>query len=232
MPGLKSYILKHLPLHHFKSYRSYSQDGEDMVLKSFYENRKGYKGFYIDVGAHHPVRYSNTYYFYNKGWKGINIEPTPTAITPFKILRGRDINLNVGVGPAQDILTFYCFNEPALNTFSEKLALEVDKKDNKYKITQRVKVEVLPLREILNKYVPAGVKIDFMTVDVEGLDFDVLKSNDWDKYSPEYLMVEGHIDFEELANYDIYQFLTEKNYKLVAKTFRTLIFKHMGTGSI
>ncbi len=226
MPGIKSFILKYLPFHHFKSYRSYSQDGEDMILKSFYETRKHYKGFYVDVGAHHPIRYSNTYFFYNKGWKGINIEPTPTAITPFKILRSRDINLNIGVALHPDSLTFFCFNEPALNTFSEDIALDVDKKDNKYNIIKRVKVEVHPLKDILDKYLPEGVKIDFLTIDVEGLDFDVLKSNDWDKFSPEYLLVEGHIDFEEIFNYDIYLFLKERNYKLVAKTFRTLIFKH------
>ncbi len=197
-----------------------------MILKSFYETRKGYKGFYVDVGAHHPVRYSNTYYFYNKGWKGINIEPTPTAIRPFKILRSRDTNLNIGVATHPGNLTFYCFNEPALNTFSEDVALGVDGKDNKYKITKRVKIEVLPLRDILNTHVPDGVKIDFLTVDVEGLDFDVLKSNDWDKFSPEYLLVEGHIDFEDVFSYDIYQYLKERNYKLVAKTLRTLIFKH------
>lgn len=225
MPGIKAFILKYLPFHHFKSYRSYSQDGEDMILKSFYEKRKHYKGFYVDVGAHHPLRYSNTFFFYNRGWKGINIEPTPTAITPFRILRSRDINLNIGVASNPGDLTFYCFNEPALNTFSEETALAVDKKDNKYKITKRVNVPVLPLRDILNTYLPAGVKIDFLTVDVEGLDFDVLKSNDWDRFSPEYLLVEGHIEFEEVFNYDIYQYLTEKNYKLVAKTFRTLIFK-------
>ncbi len=229
MPGIKSIVLKYLPLHHYKSYRSYSQDGEDMILKAFYENKKGYKGFYVDVGAHHPVRYSNTYYFYNKGWRGINIEPTPTAIKPFKILRSRDINLNVGVGATRDNLTFYCFNEPALNTFSEEVALSVDQKDNKYKITRRVKVEVLPLRDILASHLPKGVKIDFMSIDVEGLDFEVLKSNDWDKYSPEYLLVEGHLEFEEIFSYDIYQYLLERNYKLVAKTFRTLIFKHKAT---
>lgn len=226
MPGIKSIVLKYLPLHHYKSYRSYSQDGEDMILKAFYENKKGYKGFYVDVGAHHPVRYSNTYYFYKKGWRGINIEPTPTAIKPFKILRSRDINLNVGVGAVRDNLTFYCFNEPALNTFSEEVALSVEQKNNKYKITQRVKVEVLPLRDILDSYLPTGVKIDFMSIDVEGLDFEVLKSNDWDKYSPEYLLVEGHLEFEDIFSYDIYQYLKERNYKLVAKTFRTLIFKH------
>ena len=226
MPGIKSLILKYIPFHHFKSYRSYSQDGEDMILKSFYETRKNYKGFYVDVGAHHPVRYSNTYFFYNKGWRGINIEPTPTAITPFKILRSRDINLNVGVATKHENLTFFCFNEPALNTFSEESALLAEKKE-KYKVIKKVQVDVLPLRDILSKYLPEGIKIDFLTVDVEGLDFDVLKSNDWDRFSPEYLLVEGHIDFDQIFDYDIYQFLKEKQYKLVAKTFRTLIFKHI-----
>ncbi|MEJ7780596.1 MAG: FkbM family methyltransferase [Daejeonella sp.] len=225
MPGIKTLLLKYLPHYYFESYQSYSQDGEDMILKAFYENKKHHKGFYVDVGAHHPVRYSNTYFFYKKGWRGINIEPTPTAITPFKVLRSRDINLNVGVASKKESLTFFCFNEPALNTFSEEVALLAKKKE-KYKIIKKVQVEVLPLRDILNKYLPEGIKIDFLTVDVEGLDFDVLKSNDWDKFSPEYLLVEGHIDFEQIFDYDIYQFLKEKNYKLVAKTLRTLIFKH------
>jgi len=225
MPGIKTLLLKYLPHYYFESYTSYSQDGEDMIVKAFYESKKHYKGFFVDVGAHHPVRYSNTYFFYKKGWRGINIEPTPTAITPFKVLRRRDINLNVGVASKQDSLTFYCFNEPALNTFSEEVALAADQKA-KYHITKKVKVEVLPLKNILDQYVPEGVKIDFLTVDVEGLDFEVLQSNDWDKYSPSYLLVEGHIDFEDLFSYDIYQFLKSKNYKLVAKTFRTLIFKY------
>lgn len=225
MPGIKTFILKYLPLHYYKFYKSYSQDGEDMILKSFFENNKHYKGFYVDVGAHHPIRYSNTYFFYRKGWRGINIEPTPTAIRPFKILRSRDINLNVGVAGINDSLTFYCFNEPALNTFTEEVALKVDK-SAKYKIIKKVRVEVFPLREILNQYVPEGVKIDFLSIDVEGLDFEVLQSNDWNKFSPEYLLVEGHVDMEELFNYDIYKFLKDKDYKLIAKTFRTLIFKH------
>ena len=84
----------------------------------------------------------------------------------------------------------------------------------------------MPLRDILKKHVPPGAKIDFLTVDVEGLDFEVLKSNDWDNFSPEYLLVEGHATFEEIFTYDIYVYLKEKNYSIVAKTLRTLIFKH------
>jgi hypothetical protein len=84
-----------LPQHLHKN-GSYSQDGEDMVLKVFfYENKRKYEGFYIDVGAHHPFRFSNTAFFYQKGWRGINIEPTPDLIKKFKRYRKRDINLNV-----------------------------------------------------------------------------------------------------------------------------------------
>ncbi|MCD7914177.1 MAG: hypothetical protein LUG96_02180 [Tannerellaceae bacterium] len=62
---------------------SYSQEGEDIVLNFLFENKEGYKGFYVDIGTHHPFRFSNTAYFYKQGWQGINIEPTPGAIEVF-----------------------------------------------------------------------------------------------------------------------------------------------------
>ena len=134
MANLKKTLLKYLPIHYFKSYTSYSQDGEDMILKALYENKKNYKGFFVDVGAHHPVRYSNTYYFYKKGWRGINVEPTPTAMRSFNLLRRRDINLNLGVASKKDVLVFYCFDEPALNTFSKEAAVRVNESSKSYKI--------------------------------------------------------------------------------------------------
>lgn len=84
----------------------YSQDGEDALLSSFYERKKGYKGFFVDVGAHHPYRFSNTAYYYKKGWRGINIEPTPNLFNVFLKHRKRDINLNLGIGSGET-LTFY-----------------------------------------------------------------------------------------------------------------------------
>jgi hypothetical protein len=102
---------------------SFSQDGEDMVLASFYEGIKKYKGFYIDVGAHHPLRFSNTAFFYKKGWRGINIEPTPDLFKYFPRLRKNDINLNIGIGNGEKLI-FYIFNEGAINTFDPLLADE------------------------------------------------------------------------------------------------------------
>lgn len=197
-----------------------------MIVRSFYEGMKNYKGFFVDVGAHHPVRFSNTYYFYKKGWRGINIEPTPTVMRSFKLLRSRDINLNLGVASTKDTLTFYCFNEPALNTFSKEAAARVSEAPNPYKIIKELKVEVVPLSEILDKHVPAGTKIDLLTIDVEGLDFEVLQSNNWEKYKPEYLLVEDNTDLAEVSASKVYQYLTNMGYKTIAKTLRTLIFKY------
>jgi len=196
-----------------------------MVLRSLFEGQKNYKGFFVDVGAHHPYRFSNTLHFYQKGWRGINIEPTPGAIKAFNTFRSKDINLNIGISDHQGKLTFYCFNEPALNGFSKELSEERNNTSKKYKIIKEVDVETYPLSDILDKYVPAGQKIDFLTIDVEGLDLMVLQSNNWDKYKPSYILVEDKIDFTNLSDSEVYRYLDERGYKMVAKTLRTLFFK-------
>lgn len=203
---------------------SYSQDGEDMVLKAFYEGKKKYKGYYVDIGAHHPYRFSNTAYFYKKGWQGINIEPTPSLIGFFNRYRKRDINLNIGISDTNSVITFYEFNEPALNSFDRERSLS--RQNDKHKIIAEKKIEVFSLKDVLDKHLPAGRKIDFFTIDVEGLDLNVLKSNDWNKYVPEYILVEDEFDVESIAQNEVYAFLKNKSYKLVARTKRTLLFKH------
>jgi FkbM family methyltransferase len=225
MFNFKKLLLKYLPVNYLQSNISYSQEGEDMVLRSFYEGQKNYKGFFVDIGAHHPLRFSNTNYFYKKGWRGINVEPTPGAIKAFNTFRSKDINLNVGISDVKDKLTFYCFNEPALNGFSKTISEERNT-SKKYKIIKEVEVETYPLADILEKYLPAGQRIDFLTIDVEGLDLQVLKSNNWDEYKPAYILVEDRIEFDNLANSEVYSYLKEQGYQLVAKTLRTLFFKY------
>lgn len=222
---VKQKLIEFLPTYYFQSSRSYSQDGEDMILKALFEQKKGYKGFYVDVGAHHPVRFSNTKYFYNRGWRGINIEPTPNAIKAFKLFRKRDINLNIGIGPENGSLTFYSFNEPALNSFSKEVSEKIHNNPSKYKIIEELQIDVLPLSEVFDKYLPVGQKIDFISIDVEGLDYQVLLSNDWDRYQPEVILVEENIDVDEISKSPIYQFLKSKGYNFFAKTLRTCIYK-------
>lgn len=203
---------------------SYSQEGEDMILKRIFENKKD--GFYVDVGAFHPIRFSNTLYFYRKGWRGINIEANPEIIELFNKFRPRDININVGVGKETKELTYFMFNEPALNTFDEELAKQRDGL-NEYKIIKTMKINLKPLREILDRFLPRNQTIDFMNIDVEGLDFEVLQGNDWEKYSPNVILVEiiPAQSIEDILQNSIYIFLKEKGYKLFAKTFNTCLFK-------
>jgi FkbM family methyltransferase len=212
-------------LNYIRHNKSYSQDGEDVVLFSFYENNKNYKGFFVDIGAHHPVRFSNTWMFYKKGWQGINIDPTPGSMRSFNLLRRRDTNLEIGIGQESDKAVFYCFNEPALNTFDRELAAERHSMP-KYKIVKEIEIPIEPLGKILNKTLPEGRQIDFFTIDVEGLDLQVLKSNDWDRYSPTYIMVED-LDFS-LLNYkssEIYQYLSENGYDIISILKRTIIYQ-------
>ncbi|WP_412466504.1 FkbM family methyltransferase [Pedobacter sp. KLB.chiD] len=223
--AIKKVLLKYLPVNYFAYSKSYSQDGEDMILKAIYEQKKGYKGFFVDVGAHHPVRYSNTNYFYKRGWKGINIEPTPSAIGAFNTFRKRDINLNIGIGPEKTKLKFYCFNEPALNSFSEEVSKRIDAESGKYKIIKELDIDVLPLSHVLDQHLPANTTIDFLSIDVEGLDYQVLRSNNWDKYKPSVILVEENVNVDDLSHSPIYKFLKDKGYSFFAKTLRTCVYR-------
>ena len=182
-------------------------------------------GFYVDVGAHHPFRFSNTYYFYKKGWKGINIDATPGSMVQFDKYRPRDINLEIPIANNNQKIDYYIFDEPALNGFSATLSKNRDK-NTPYKIKTIVKLKTQKLSQVLDKYLPMGTVIDFLTIDVEGYEQAVLTSNNWVKYQPKFILVEilfSRID--NVQNSQIYKFLTKKQYSLIAITGRTFIFK-------
>lgn len=200
-----------------------------MVYRSFFDCRKNYKGFYIDVGAHHPSRFSNTRYLYNKGWNGINIEPTPGALPLFNLFRSRDINLNIGITEQAGELPFYCFNDPALNSFSKEMSDDREA-NTRYFIKEVKRVKTMPLAAVLDKYVPTGKVIDMLNIDAEGLDMAVLRSNNWNKYIPLFIIVEITENIEQLTSTLAYAYLTAKNYELVAKTLRTAFFRLKETG--
>lgn len=115
-----------------------------MVLRRFFEQKK--KGFYVDIGAHHPKRFSNTYYFYRIGWSGINIDAMPGSMRLFEKWRPRDVNLEVGVSANESVLEYFVFNEPALNGFSRELSLSRDRPDLGYYIKDIIPVQVYPLK--------------------------------------------------------------------------------------
>ena len=202
---------------------AYSQDGEDMVLRRLFERQT--TGFYVDIGAHHPYRFSNTCYFHRRGWRGINIDPNPDAIAAFDLVRPGDINICVGVSDLSGSLSFHFFNEPALNTFDAVLAADRARLPG-YRLIDKRSVAVRRLDSLLSEYLPRGKQIDFMSVDVEGMDLHVLRSNDWTRFRPRILLVEARErTFSALKDDPIDNFVGSINYLLIAKTLNTLIYE-------
>ncbi len=198
---------------------SFSQEGEDLILHKIFPDKTN--GFYIDVGAHHPYRFSNTYYFYRKGWRGINIDAAPGSMKLFNKFRKRDINLEAAISNEEAELIFYKFNDPALNTFDKDLALS--RVGVKYRIIKEEIILTRNLKTILDNYqVP---QIDFMSIDVEGLELKVLESNDWNLYKPQILLVEFiSTDLESIYDTKLFKYVKSLEYTLFAKTYNTLFF--------
>lgn len=183
---------------------SYSQLGEDLVIDRllFYKDT----GIYVDVGAYHPTRLSNTKRFYSRGWRGINIDPNQSLIKKFKEERKRDFNLALGVSKRSYDPIFYEFFPSTLSTFSVR---EAKKYTNKgFKLVSIKKVSVRPLSFIFEKYCK-GQSVDFLSVDTEGMDLEVLQSNNWKKYSPRVICIENHGNKKS-----IFSFLTKRGYQL------------------
>ena len=205
---------------------SWSQEGEDILLLRIFGDQND--GLYVDVGAHHPKRFSNTYLFYKRGWRGINIDAMPGSMKLFHKMRPRDINLEMGVANQEGSLNYYVFNEPALNGFSFELSEERNKAKNPYHIKDVIKVDVKPLRQILDCHLVEGKGIDFLSVDVEGFDLEVLQSNDWSKYRPKFVLAEVlNSSLHDLDQDPVVRFMRDQNYVVYAKLVNTVFFKEI-----
>ncbi len=198
---------------------SYAQNNEDIIISGFFEGIDN--GFYVDVGANHPDKLSITKIFYDRGWSGLNLEPNRELFKLITKSRPRDINLNIGAADKTGELTLREYPEgDGLSTFSKSAQNEYEKDTSVYhKYTRKyidVVVPVLPLRDIFKQQ---NIKhISFMTIDVEGFEYQVIKGNDWTKYRPLVLCIEAnHIveDWRPLikaANYELVFFDGLNNY--------------------
>ena len=196
---------------------SYSMDKEDLVIEGYFKNKN--KGFYVDVGCYHPLQRNNTMLLYQKGWRGINIDISDFSIKLFKFLRPDDLNLNVAVSNKEgEIDMFFQKKLSQLSTIKENSA----KKTFQGNILNQ-KILSRKLTSILDEGKYKDQKIDFLNVDAEGADFEVLQSLDFNKYSPELICIE--VIEKDLENSDVFNFLYKYRYKKIWSGVFSHIFK-------
>lgn len=211
---------------------SYSQNGEDIIIKDLFA-RLGIKNpSYLDIGANEPFFISNTYLLYSKGSKGVCIEPNPYLFKKFKGMRKRDVCINAGIAfNDQTEADFYLFPHEAngLGTFSKEEAYFWETEGNatigKHKISEVIRIPLKNINEIISGYFSSYP--NFISLDVEGLDLAILKTIDFNKYTPEVICVEtlGYAaNDKETKNIALIEYLNSKGYFVYADTYINSIF--------
>ncbi len=197
--------------------KTYAMNNEDTAVLDYFKNKKN--GFYVDVGCYHPIHRNNTYLLHKKNWNGINIDTSEFSIDLFNFIRPKDLNYNCAISNKNEIIkVFYQKKLSQLST------TEIDQAKNVFQGNiKEKKIEAFTLDEILNKSKYRNTKIDFLDIDVEGADLKVLEGLSFDKYNPELICVEIHEKEVKLSK--IYNFLTEKKYKLIWSGIFSHLFK-------
>ena len=197
---------------------SYSQSGEDLILASILCHIT--KGFYVDIGANNPFIQSNTHYFYKQGWQGINIDALPGGMMKFHEVRRRDINLEIAISDKEETLQYYMFSSSFFNTFSSEAALKSKKVSN---FIGTKNIQTNKLIDIFQKYIVS--EIDFMSVDVEEKELQVLQSNDWSKYRPKIIVLEySAIGLPSIKNTPVYNMMISSGYSLFCNTSTNVFY--------
>lgn len=178
----------------FKVY--YSQNMEDLIIKSFFPDKRN--GFYIDIGAHDPDHFSVTKLFYEEGWSGINVEPQPGLFKLLSKKRPKDINLEAAVSNKRGTLTLRQYPQGSgLSTLSDRMKKSYSSTSRLRAVTSKykdIKVNVLTLQDIFKEHVK-GREVDFLKIDVEGHEMSVIEGNNWGKNRPKVICVESnHIE--------------------------------------
>lgn len=169
---------------------SFSQFAEDLLVTTLlgYETTDG---FYVDVGCFHPITYSNTFIFYRRGWRGLCIDPSPSAAAIWRTARPRDRFESVGIAERPGELLYLSSSRyPACNRLVRPEQLDqIDASSFDHRTT----VAVEPLARVLERALPAPAPVlDLMSIDCEGLDLEVLRSNDFERFRPRVMIVEDH----------------------------------------
>lgn len=220
----KLYLFYNIFIRHRKFlFRStLSQLGEDKIINKIIKKKED---FYVDIGCNHPIKNNNTFLLYKKGLSGLNIDISKINIDLFKFIRSRDININEAISDKNQKTKVYIPNN---NWLSYEITINknfrntlIKKHKNKYSSKN---VFSLKWSSILKKYNIKIKKIDFLKIDVEGMDYKILRSIDIAKYRTKLIMIETP-DFDKINSKKIEKYLFKKKYKKIYQNELNSIFQ-------
>jgi FkbM family methyltransferase len=206
----------------FQPQHSYSQTGEDLLIKNILSNLHIAKPNYLDIGAYHPIYLSNTYLFYKLGGRGVLIEPDPLRAKIFSRTRPGDIFINAGVGDKDEIMDYYQLD--ALSTFSQ---LEKEQMEGKgYQFGKSLKVSVIAINNILQRYF-SDRPLDLLSIDTEGYEMTIFQAWNFAQNRPKIICVEAVEHSPNLflvkKSQEVIDFLQSRGYSILCDTVNNLI---------
>ena len=210
----------------FKPRLAYSHWGIDLIITKLLNSKN--KGIYIDVGCHHPFLNNHSYLLYKSGWEGINIDIDYNSIDMFNFFRKSDVNIQTAVTDHKgEVDLFFYHNRAAKNTISKEFGS--DAKEQK-------KINSDTLNNIIENSKFKNSKIDFVSIDVEGNEMNVLNGFNLKKYKPKLILLEFILpnkkefyekDINEITNSEVYNFLIKNEYKLINWNHDDLLFMRL-----
>ena len=204
---------------------SYSQAGEDAIIRFLFNDFGTSKISYLELGTNRPDFGNNTYWFYLNHSRGVCVEADNDLVKNIKKVRPYDKVINFGVSTSnKKEADFYVFNQSDINTF-DKIEAKKKSSSGKYRLIETRKVNLISVNNLLNDFFDSVP--DLLSIDIEGLDLDVLKSLDFNRFPIRVICCEtcsyseNHI---RPKNNDIINFMKSKNYEVYADTYINTIF--------
>lgn len=227
--NFKKKYIKNLLVYHLYRYlkyklmyfKTFGAMGEDVLINKIFKHKNG---FFVDVGALHPVNGSLTYNLYKRGWTGINIDIDKHNIKLFKLLRPKDQSINCAISSNRGTINSYIFSSGSgLNTLEKSWAEKWSKKINQKFSVRKIKKRTL--NHVVKEY-GISKNIELLNIDVEGHEVEVLKGVSFKTFRPKIITVEIHVkNTKEIFHKPIYKILHKNGYDLISQYYQTSFFK-------
>lgn len=199
---------------------TYAQHGEDKLVLEYLNGYNKSNCIYVDVGSNHPTRISNTYLMYRNGFKGISIEPNSELSKLHAKFRPLDKQVEVGCGNKSRLELFNIYNIPVLSNFNSS-GTRSSQFDNKLKIVKQLSLPILTLDQIIEPFNPLWISL--LSIDVEGMDFEVLEGGEKTIMKTLLVLIEANNDSEAIR---IKKWFQIRNFSLEKELSCNMLFRN------